>query len=159
MTAPILLSQIVTFRLGDDHFAADVYTVERVLRYTAPRAIPNVPPWIAGVIDYQERVVPVIDLRARFELPTVAPRPETRILVLNVDGEWVGAVVDAVVEVATLDPSAVQPPPALFHGLAGEYLKGIVRRREALVVVLDMTRLLSTSERLVLDRARGDGNG
>lgn len=157
MTAAPSLQQIVTFRLADELFAADVFCVERVLRYVPPRAIPDVPPWLAGVIDYQQRVVPVIDLRARFELPPRAAQPETRILVVHVDGEWIGVVVDAVTEVASVDPASVQPPPPLFRGLAGAYLRGVVRRGADLVVVLDTTRLLSTTERLVLDQARGSG--
>ena len=69
MTVPAITSQIVTFRLGDELFAADIFSVERVLRYTPPTPVPNVPAWIEGVIDYQGRVVSVINLRRRFELP------------------------------------------------------------------------------------------
>jgi purine-binding chemotaxis protein CheW len=145
------LSQIVTFRLGDDLFAADIYSVERVLRYQAPTQIPNVPDWIDGVIDYQGRVVPVISLRRRFELAVAPVANDTRILVLNAGGEWIAAVVDAVLEVAALEHSSVQPPPPLFRGLAGEYLKGIARRGERLVIFLDVERLLSTSDRLHLE--------
>lgn len=145
------LSQIVTFRLGDDLFAADIYSVERVLRYQQPTAIPNVPDWIEGVIDYQGRVVPVISLRRRFELPGVAAANETRILVLNAGGEWIAAIVDAVLEVTSLEADGLQPPPPLFRGLTGEYLRGIARRGERLVIFLDVERLLSTSERLHLE--------
>jgi purine-binding chemotaxis protein CheW len=149
------LSQIVTFRLGDDLFAADIYSVERVLRYQAPTSIPNVPDWIEGVIDYQGRVVPVISLRRRFELPATEIAADTRILVLNAGGEWIAAIVDAVLEVAGLAESAVQPPPPLFRGIAGQYLKGIARRADRLVIFLDVERLLSTTDRLHLD-APGD---
>ena len=145
------LSQIVTFRLGDDLFAADIYSVERVLRYQAPTSIPNVPDWIEGVLDYQGRVVPVINLRRRFELPSAEIAADTRILVLNAGGEWIAAIVDAVLEVAGLADSAVQPPPPLFRGLAAEYLKGIARRGDRLVIFLDVERLLSTTDRLRLD--------
>ena len=154
MTAPAPVTQIVIFKLGEDHFAADVFAVERVLRYTAPTAIPNVPPWIVGVIDYQQRVVPLIDLRKRFGLPLADVRPETRLLVLNAGGEWVGAVVDAVVEVVSVDVAAITPPPPMFRGLAGEYLRGLVRRADKLVICLDVARLLTTTERLTLDDAR-----
>lgn len=145
------LAQIVTFRLGDDLFAADIYSVERVLRYQAPTQIPNVPDWIEGVIDYQGRVVPVISLRRRFELPERAVANDTRILVLNAGGEWIAATVDAVLEVAALEAGGVQPPPPLFRGIAAEYLKGITRRGERLVIFLDVERLLSTTERLRLE--------
>jgi purine-binding chemotaxis protein CheW len=124
-----------------------------VLRYEAPTPIPNVPDWIDGVIDYQGRVVPVISLRRRFELPVAPIAGDTRILVLNAGGEWIAAIVDAVLEVASLDAASVQPPPPLFRGLAGEYLKGIARRADRLVIFLDVERLLSTTERLALDTA------
>ena len=77
------MSKIVTFRLGEDFFAADIYSVERVLRYQSPTPIPNVPTWIEGVIEYLGRVVPVINLRRRFELPDLSVAAETRILVLE----------------------------------------------------------------------------
>jgi purine-binding chemotaxis protein CheW len=154
MTSPsTTVSKIVTFRLGDDLFAADIYSVERVLRYQQTTPVPNVPEWIEGVIDYQGRVVPVINLRRRFEMPAAPIGAETRILVFNVAGEWIGGIVDAVLDVATLDAGKLAPPPPIFRGLAGEYLLGIVRREQRLVVFLDVGRLLSTSERLVLERA------
>ena len=149
------VSKIVTFRLGEDLFAADIYSVERVLRYHQTTPVPNVPEWIDGVIDYQGRVVPVINLRRRFELPSAPVGPDTRILVFNTNGEWIGGIVDAVLDVAALDPSRLAPPPPLFRGLAGEYLLGIVRRDERLVVFLDVGKLLSTSERLVLEAIAG----
>ena len=146
-------SQIVTFRLAEDLFAADIYSVERVLKHQPPTSIPNVPDWIEGVIDYQGRVVPVINLRRRFELPAAPVANETRILVFNAGGEWIAAIVDAALEVSALDAANLQPPPPLFRGIAGEYLKGIVRRGERLVIFLDVERLLSTSDRLRLDAA------
>ena len=146
-------AKLVTFRIGDDLFAADIFTVERVLRYQPPTTVPDVPEWIEGVADYQGRVMPVINLRRRFELPRAEVRPETRILVLNGGGEWIGAVVDAVVEVTGYEGAQLQPPPAMFRGLAGEYLKGIIRLGEKLVIVLDVARLLTATERLALEQS------
>ncbi|PYP76370.1 MAG: chemotaxis protein CheW, partial [Gemmatimonadetes bacterium] len=73
-------NKLVTFKLGDDLFAADIFAVERVLRYTAPTSVPDMPEYIEGVIDYQGRVVPIVNLRRRFEMPHVDVRNETRIL-------------------------------------------------------------------------------
>lgn len=148
-----LADKLVTFRLGDDHFAADVQAVERVLRYAAPTSVPDMPDYIEGVMDYQGRVVPLVNLRSRFELPAVPPGSETRTLILNVSGEWIGVVVDSVTEVAPFDPATVAPPPKLFRGLAGEYLKGIVRHGDKLVIYLDVEQLLSTTERIALQQA------
>jgi purine-binding chemotaxis protein CheW len=148
-----LSDKLVTFRLGDDHFAADVHAVERVLRYAAPTSVPDMPEYIEGVMDYLGRVVPLVNLRRRFELPVLPPGPETRILILNVSGEWIGVVVDSVTEVAPFDPAKVAPPPKLFRGLAAEYLKGIVRHGDRLVIYLDVEQLLSTTERIALQRS------
>ena len=147
--------KMVVFRLGEDRFAADVHDVERVLRWQAPRAIPDVPAWLEGVVEYQKRMVPVIDLRRRFELTPVEPGPTTRIIVLHGAQEWIGIRVDAVVEVATYDPAIVQAPPAFFRGLAGEYLQGLVGDGERLTILLDVKRLLSTTDRLHLEQAVG----
>ncbi len=149
--------QIVTFRLGEDLFAADINDVERVLRYAEPTPVPNVPPWVQGVIEYRSRVVPVIDLRVRFELPAPAPNGATRLMVLAADGEWIGAVVDAVLEVVPIGSVPLAPPPPLFKGMAADFLKGILRRNERLIIVLDVTRLLAMRDRLAFDRSELSG--
>ena len=145
--------KLVMFRLGDDHFAADIVAVERVLRYATPTSVPDMPAYIEGVMDYQGRVVPVVNLRRRFELPAAPSGVETRILVLNVSGEWIGVVVDGVTEVAAFDRSSLSAPPKLFRGLAREYVKGIIRRGERLLIYLDVEYLLSSTERIALQDA------
>lgn len=144
-------AQIVTFRIGDDLFAADIFAVERVLRHQDPTSIPNVPEWLEGVIDYQGRVVPVVNLRARFGMPAAERSSDGRILVFNTHGEWVGAIVDAVLEVTSFEPGQLAPPPPIFRGLAGEYLRGIIRREDRLLIFLDVARLLAATERLQLE--------
>jgi purine-binding chemotaxis protein CheW len=143
---------VVTFRLEEDHFAADVHAVERVLRYRRPTPIPGLPDWLDGVVEYEARAVPVIDLRQRFGLPRVEPRSETRILVIAVGSEWVGAVVDAVLDVVRLAPENISPAPSLFRGLPAEYLRGLIRSEDRLIVYLDAERILSAHERLELER-------
>jgi purine-binding chemotaxis protein CheW len=149
--------RLVTFRLGDDLFAAPIEAVERVLRYQAPRAVPNLPLWIGGVIEYVDRIVPVIDLRRRFELPPTQTTPNMRLLVLTTGGEWTAVLVDAVLDVRTVQADDLVAPPPLFRGLSAEYLRGVIRRDDQLVIVLDTDRFLSTSDRLVLVSAV-DGN-
>ncbi|HEV7704098.1 MAG TPA: chemotaxis protein CheW [Gemmatimonadaceae bacterium] len=145
--------QLVTFRLGDDQFAVDVAVVERVLRYTAPSVVPNLPAWIDGVIEHGGRVVPVIDLRTRFKMARLSPRPEHRILVLAIGDEWLGVTVDSVHEVLSVAAEELAPPPPLFRGLAAEYLKGLVRTEGSLLIFLDVARVLTSSELLELTTA------
>jgi purine-binding chemotaxis protein CheW len=149
-------TQLVTFRLGDDLFAADIFTVERVLRHAKPRPVPDLPPWMEGVLDYEGRVVPVIDLRARFNVEGRRP-DDARILVFAVDDQWIAMTVDAVQEVTAVDAAQIEAPPAIFRGLAKEYLSGIVRRIGGMLVVLNVRHLLTSQERLQLERAVGAG--
>ena len=145
--------KLVTFRLGQDMFAAEISFVERVLRYVVPAAVPDAPAWIAGVIEHRDKVIPVVDLRRRIELDAATITPATRILVLNTSSGWVGAIVDSVVEVAGVSATNITPPPPLFRGLAAQFLRGIAKIGEQLVVVLDVDRVLSSDDRIVLDRA------
>lgn len=147
------LEKMVVFRVGDDLFAAGVQSVERVLRHQPARPVPDVPEWVDGVIEYRQRVVPVINLRRRFELPQVDARPETRILIMHAGSEWIAVTVDAVLEVTSA--GEVTPPPPFFRGLAGEYMRGLVKRGDDLVIALDVDRLLTATERLQLHVASG----
>lgn len=145
-------TQLVVFRVGDDRFAADIFAVERVLRFTAPRPIPNVPAWLEGVIDYGGRVVPVIDLRMRFELPAALSRESARILVVVAGDDWIAAIVDGVDEVLTVTAAQLEAPPPLFKGLAKQYLRALVRRGDHVIVALDVAQLLTAREHVILDQ-------
>jgi len=145
--------KLVTFRVGEDLFAADVFSVERVLRYVTPAAVPDVPAWVEGVMEHRGNIIPVIDMRRRLELPSVAPSAETRMLVLATKDGRIGAIVDAVTEVVSLPAASMSPPPPLFRGMAAQFIRGIVKVGEQLVVVLEVERVLTSEDRIVLDRA------
>jgi purine-binding chemotaxis protein CheW len=143
--------KLVIFRIGEDLFAADVLAVDRVLRFTPPNPVPDVPRWIEGVIEHRGGVIPVVDLRRRIERDDAELNASTRILVLNTSDGFVGAIADAVVEVAVVPAAAVAPPPPLFRGLAADAVRGIAKVRDELVVVLDVDRVLTRAERIVID--------
>ena len=109
----------------------------------------------AGVVEHGGRSLAVVDLRLRFGLPPAPADMERRIVVFaeGGDGERMGAVVDRVVDVASVGGDQLDPPPTLFRGLPGEYLRGVLRRDGRLVVVLHAARLLSATERLMLASA------
>jgi purine-binding chemotaxis protein CheW len=145
----------VIFALGDDLFAADVRLVERVLRAREPVVVPHMPRWVAGVVEHAGRSLPLVDLRRRFELPDAPAGLERRVLVAGSGADAVGLVVDRVIEVAPVAGTLDDAPP-LFRGLAREYLQGILRREGGLVIVLDLARLLTATERIALQQAMVD---
>lgn len=143
--------QVVTFRVGPQEFALDISQVERILRYEAPAPLPNAPAFLEGVVRYEGSAVPVVDLRKRLELD--APiRDETRLMVLGLDGQRVGVLVDQVREVMRVDSTTIAAPPPMVRGLAAAYIAGIITEGARTVVLLNALKLLSATERLALQQ-------
>jgi len=147
------MMKLVIFELGGDLFAADVLTVDRVLRYVAPNAVPDVPSWVEGVIEHRAGVIPVIDLRRRLGVGEQAIGTGTRIVVLSTSAGFIAGIVDAVKEVAVVPTGAVTAPPPLFRGLSSDAIRGIAKVGERLVIVLDVERVMATAERVLAERA------
>jgi purine-binding chemotaxis protein CheW len=155
MSSGVALKQIVAFRLGADLFAADIFSVERVLRYTVPRSVPGLPPWIEGIVDFHGSVVPVVDMRKRFETSGSGSDSTVRLMVLTLEGALVAAIVDEVLDVMQLGSGQLAPPPPMFKGLKADYVAGMAMRGERIVVVLDFARIFSSTERIVLEQLSG----
>ena len=147
------MTQLVTFQAAQELFAVDIFAVERVLRHEAPRLLPNSAGWLRGVIDHGGRTIPIVDLRERLNLEAADATERSRILVIATGDTLVGMTVDAVHEVLNLPESAFEQPPAIYRGLAREYLRGVARHGKRIFVVLDAARLLTSTERLEMERA------
>jgi len=148
--------QVVVFRVGGQEFAFNVFHVQRILRFETPSPLPKAPAFLEGVITVQGSVVPVIDLRKRFELKQAPQREETRTMVLESEGLVVGVVVDAVLEVLRVAAAAVSPPPPVVRGLAADYIQGIITTGTRTVILLQTSRLLTSSERIALEAAHAE---
>lgn len=142
--------QLIIFRVGGQEFAVDVFQVERILLYEMPSRLPKAPDFLEGVVSYRGGVVPVVDLRKRLEAPA-AVGDETRTMILQLEGNRVGVVVDAVLSVKKLQADQVSAPPPIVQGLAAEFISGIVPLDGRNVVILAVAKLLSSKERLALD--------
>ena len=147
------MMKLVIFELGGDLFAADVLAVDRVLRYVAPSAVPDVPPWVEGVIEHRGGVIPVIDLRRRLGVAETGIESGTRTIVLNTAAGFIAGIVDAVKEVAVVPTGAVTAPPPLFRGMSSDAIRGIAKIGDRLVVVLDVERVMATADRILSNKA------
>lgn len=142
--------QVVTFRLGGQDFAFNIFQVERILRYQQPAALPKAPDFLEGMMRFGDEAVPVIDLRKR--LNVAAPvREETRIMILEWEDGHIGVVVDTVLEVLKIPASDISPPPKIVRGLAAKYISGIIAHDDRTIVLLAAPALLSSKERLALE--------
>lgn len=139
--------QLVTFRLGKEEFSMDILKVQEIIRIMDLTRVPRTPDFIEGVINLRGRVTPVLDLRKRFGLPADEKTNETRIIVVDIDNRTVGLKVDAVSEVLRLPADTVEPPPSLITGAESDYIKGVGKLDGRLIILLDVSKILSRSER------------
>lgn len=137
--------QLVTFKLGDEEYAVDILKVQEINRMVEITTVPNTPAFIEGVINLRGKVIPVVNLRSKFGLGPKDIDSQSRIMVVNV-GATIGLVVDSVSEVLRLPADTVEPPPAMTSGLDSEYIKGIGKLEDRLLILLDIDRLIGKAE-------------
>lgn len=136
-------AQFLTFTLGDEAFALDILKVQEIKSWVTITPLPNTSPDVRGVINLRGSVVPVVDLRRRFNMPDVEPTKYSVIIVARVAEKTVGLVVDAVSDVLDVAADQLSPPPKLESGMTGtDYLAGLVRAGDRLLVLLDIERAL-----------------
>jgi len=142
--------QFVIYQLAGEQFGVDIAAVESIIKMQEIAAVPQVPEFVEGVTNLRGEVLPVIDLRKRFEIPAADDSEEERIVVVEIDGQNVGMIVDAVTEVLTLDEDAIEAPSALVIGSSVDFITGIAKVEEQLVTIIDLRMVLLSDETLEL---------
>lgn len=143
--------QIVTFRVGEEDFSIPILKVQEIIRMREITKVPRSPDFVEGVINLRGKVIPVIDLRKRFGLEATERNDDTRTIVVDCDSKVVGLIVDSVTEVLRLARSTVEPPPDIVGGVDSEYISGVGKLEDRLVILLDIDKVLSTSEKGLLE--------
>ncbi|MCA9223845.1 MAG: purine-binding chemotaxis protein CheW, partial [Planctomycetales bacterium] len=116
--------------------------------------VPQTPPYVKGLINLRSTVIPVGDLRLRFGLPETEPTDDTRIVVINISGKTIGIIVDAVNEVLRVSKDQIAPPPPTVAGLGRDYLVGLVKLDERLLILLDIESIIVDSTAQEADPAK-----
>jgi purine-binding chemotaxis protein CheW len=138
--------QIVVLDLGGEAYGVEIGRVEEIIRMQSVTRIPNGPAFIEGVTNLRGRVIPVLDLRKRFGLPASKPTRRSRIVVGELGEHTVGLVVDGVSEVLLVSSEAVEPPSTLVTSADSAFLRGVAKLEERLILLLDLSRILTHSE-------------
>jgi purine-binding chemotaxis protein CheW len=139
--------QLVVFELGGERFGVEIERVHEIIRRPDVTQVPRAPEFVEGVINLRGRIVPVVSLRNRFGFPPREATRSTRVVVVEVGGATIGMVVDAVAEVARVSEAAIEPPAAIVSSLNNEFLRGIAKRSDDLIVLLDLERVLGAEAR------------
>lgn len=140
------LIQLVTFRIAEEEFGVDILRVQEIIRMMPITKVPRAPSFVEGVINLRGKVIPIIDMRRRFGMAANAHNDQTRITVMDLQGQVVGFVVDAVREVLRIKESTVEAPPQVVTGIGSDYLKGVGKLDDRLLILLDLDKLLSEEE-------------
>ncbi len=151
--------QYLTFKLEEEVFALDVSKVREILDYTTMTKVPRTPDFMKGVINLRGSVVPVVDMRLKFGMPSQERTVDTCIIVaeITIDNEStvLGALVDSVQEVFELEPSQIEPAPRIGTRLKTEFILGMGKRDDQFVIIMDIDKIFSAEE-IELVQSMGD---
>ncbi len=149
--------QVVSFRLAQEEYAIEIIRVQEIILIGEVTSLPQTPPYIKGVINLRSTVIPIVDLRLRFGLPQEGVTDETRIMVVNVAGKTIGLIVDAVSEVLRIAQEQISPPPPTVAGLEQNYLVGLAKLDERLLILLDIEQIILDDDQPELEQAAAIG--
>jgi purine-binding chemotaxis protein CheW len=146
------LLQLVSFKIGEEEFGVDILKVQEINRLVAITKVPRSPDFVEGVINLRGKVIPIIDLRKRFMMETKESDKDTRIVVVDIENQVMGMVVDAVSEVLRLPRKTIEPAPEITTSVDSEYIKGVAKLEDRLLIFLDLSRVFSEKERMALSQ-------
>lgn len=139
--------QLVVFQLSEQTYGIDIASVYEIIRMEKVTRVPRTPDFVEGVINLRGRIIPVIDLCKRFSLSYSERTSSSRIIIVDVGGNTIGMVVDAVSEVLRIQAGSVEPPPPMVHGIEAAYLRGIAILDSRLIILLNLEKILYEQER------------
>ncbi|RYY03566.1 MAG: chemotaxis protein CheW [Gammaproteobacteria bacterium] len=138
--------EFLTFTLGDEHYALDILTVKEIRGYESVTKIANAPPFIKGVINLRGDIVPIVDLRIKFNIGNATYDEFTIVIVLHLHNRIVGIVVDGVSDVVSLNKEQLRPPPDFGVAFDSRYLLGLATINEQMIILVDIDELISSEE-------------
>jgi len=147
--------QLVVFSLADESYGVDIATVHEIIRMQHITKVPRAPEFVEGVTNLRGRVIPVVDLRRRFGLPVTEHTTGTRIVVVEIGDQTIGMVVDGVSEVLRVPTDAIEPPSPVVTTVDSDYLRGIAKLDNRLIILLSLHKILSREEKKAIGELRG----
>ncbi len=137
--------ELLGFMLSDEEYALDILEVKEIVRLHTITPVPRSPVWLKGIVTLRGVIVPIFDLRSRLGLAQVDYGTETRIIVVYRGEELAGLIVDRITQVMRLPVESIEPPPQTIGLVEAEYLRGVARFRDRLVILLNLTRVVEVA--------------
>lgn len=149
------MQKLIVFKLESEEFAVSVLNIKSIERVSRITRVPNNPHFVKGVINLRSIVTPVIDLRERFHHKPTEFTEETRIIIINVEEINVGLIVDEANNVIDINTDSIEPAPDVVGSNVVEYISGVVKIEDRLLILLDLQKVLSNSELAELKAMEG----
>lgn len=147
------LLQLVTFEVGSEEFAIPILSVQEINRMMEITRVPQSPQFVEGVINLRGKIIPVVDLRQRFGMPPAERNGDNRIIVVEVSGRVIGFTVDRVNEVLRIESGIVEPAPAMVASLDSDYVQGVGKLPDRLLILLELGNLFRGEELESIEKA------
>lgn len=142
--------KLLIFSINDEYYATDIMEVERILGYETPTEIPDSPDFIEGVINYEGKILPIISLAKRFNLPEQQIKKDSKIIVTKQGDNKIGIIVDVVSEVKDVSEDFIEDPPEVVLGISKRYIKGLVKNDKQIIIFLNLSAILTDDEKRML---------
>lgn len=139
--------QYVVFKLGKEEYGIDIMNVKEIGPYQESTKLPNVPEFIEGIINYRGEVIPIINLKKRFNLEDKGVDNNTRIVVINLNDKQIGFVVDEASQTVRLHDKDIDPAPNIVAGIDKEFITGVGKLENRLIILIDLEKVLSKEEK------------
>jgi purine-binding chemotaxis protein CheW len=146
------IREFLTFKLGSEEYGIDILKVQEIRGYEKPTRMANVPAYIKGIVNLRGNIVPIIDLRIKFNLSSVEYNDFTVVIILNVASRVLGIVVDGVSDVTTLAPDQIKPTPDFSANLDTSHILGLGTLDERMLILMDIERLMASNELGLMDK-------
>jgi len=140
------LLQLVSFKIGNEEFGVDILKVQEINKLVQITQVPSAPEFVDGVVNLRGRIIPIIDMRTRLQLPKKEHDKNTRIIIIELNNNTIGFIVDAVSEVLRISRDIIEEPPAISKGINAEYITAVAKLEDRLLILLDLERLLTVEE-------------
>ncbi len=142
--------QLVTFHLGNELYGVNIMDVKEIVKLQNVRVIPNAPYYVEGIINLRGDIIPIIDLHKRFKLQSIEKTDEDSLdggfIILNIDGNEIGIIIDKVERVVTIKAEDIKEPPQMLTGIGTEYIEGVIREETGYLIMLNIRKIFNPKE-------------
>ncbi len=156
--APRDEAKLACFRIGSELYALDIMCIREIIQPQKLTPVPKAPPFIEGVINLRGAVIPVVDLRKRFD-QSFEPGRKNRVIICSLSGKVIGLIVDEVTEVRPFTRQEIQPAPQYMKGSDADFFIGVCRVHGELMMILNLERILTSEEKIAVEKIRQAGSG